>query len=180
MKKQTIKFSFFAIYIIDIVLMAILVFADQILKKWAVNTLKEKEDILFIPDFLHFHYLENNGAAFGMLKDQKAFFVLITVIFFLLFFYIIVKMPHEKKYYALHVVLSVLTAGAFGNFIDRIRLNHVVDFIYFICIDFPVFNFADICVTVSTIVLFLLILFKYKEKDLDFLSFSNNKYREIK
>ena len=58
-------------------------------------------------------------------------------------------------------------AGAYGNFIDRLRLGYVIDFFYFKLIDFPVFNVADIYVTVSTIVFCLLLFFYYKEEDLE-------------
>ena len=60
-----------------------------------------------------------------------------------------------------------LVAGAFGNCIDRIRLNYVVDFFYFKLIDFPIFNMADIYVTVSAVALILLVFIYYKEEDLE-------------
>ena len=71
----------------------------------------------------------------------------------------------------MRIICFVISAGAIGNFLDRVRLNYVVDFIYFSPINFPVFNVADIYVTVSFAVLILLIFFKYKEEDFDFLSF---------
>ena len=74
----------------------------------------------------------------------------------------------------------LVLGGGVGNMIDRIRLDYVVDFIYFSCINFPIFNFADMCVTIGTIVLVILILFVYKENDLSFLGFHQKKYREIK
>lgn len=63
--------------------------------------------------------------------------------------------------------------------IDRIRFDYVVDFIYFKLINFPIFNVADIYVVVATIGLMILMLFVYKEQDLEFLSFKQNRYREI-
>ena len=73
-----------------------------------------------------------------------------------------------------------LAAGAAGNFIDRLLRGYVVDFFYFSLIDFPIFNVADIYVTVATACLVILLLFVYKEEDLSFLSFNQKKYREIK
>ena len=64
--------------------------------------------------------------------------------------------------------------------IDRFRFDYVVDFISFVLIHFPVFNFADCCIVVSVMILFIMFLFVYKEKDLEFLSFKQNKYREVK
>ena len=166
-------------YITDAILILVLLGIDQALKQLALIHLKDHEDIELIEGFLSLHYLENNGAAFGMLKDQKAFFILITAVFFGLIAYIMIKLPEKKKYLELHIVIAVITSGALGNFIDRMRIDHVIDFIYFVIIDFPVFNFADICITVGTIWLVLLIIFKYKEQDLRFLSLSSNKYRKI-
>jgi len=62
----------------------------------------------------------------------------------------------------------LIFAGALGNFIDRVIRNYVVDFIYFKPINFPIFNFADICVTVGTFLLFISLMFVYKENELDF------------
>lgn len=62
--------------------------------------------------------------------------------------------------------------------IDRMRLNYVVDFIYFSPIDFPIFNVADIYVTVSMILLFVLVMFYYKEEDFEFLKWKQNKEQE--
>ena len=70
----------------------------------------------------------------------------------------------------LRVVLVMICAGAAGNFIDRVSQGYVVDFIYFELINFPVFNVADIFVTVGAALLVVLILFYYKDSDFDFLS----------
>ena len=68
------------------------------------------------------------------------------------------------------VVVDVLVAGAIGNFIDRLVNKYVIDFIYFSLIDFPIFNVADIYVTLSVIALFILIFFYYKEEDFKFIT----------
>ena len=79
------------------------------------------------------------------------------------------RFPAEKKYDPLLLVASFIAAGAIGNLIDRVMRKSVVDFIYFVPIDFPVFNVADIFVSCATAALMLLILFYYKDDDLDFL-----------
>ena len=68
-------------------------------------------------------------------------------------------------YTLLHIIASVLTAGALGNFIDRLRLGYVVDFFYFSLINFPVFNVADIFVVISFIGIAVSILFIYKDDE---------------
>ena len=76
-------------------------------------------------------------------------------------------MPREKKYLYLDYIIVLVVAGAIGNHIDRVINNYVVDFIYFSLINFPVFNIADCYVTVSMILLLILILFYYKDEDLE-------------
>ena len=71
------------------------------------------------------------------------------------------------RYLPLRLCAVGIIAGAWGNCIDRIRLNYVVDFLYFKLIDFPIFNVADIYVTVSTFTMALLICFYYKEEDFE-------------
>ena len=91
----------------------------------------------------------------------------------------LLKLPRHPKFAFLHVAIAVIIAGGAGNMIDRIRFDYVVDFIYFKLINFPIFNVADIYVVVATIGLMILMLFVYKEQDLEFLSFKQNLYREI-
>lgn len=168
------------LYIIDIVLLAVLVLADQFTKYLAVLNLKDKPAFNIISNVLELNYLENKGAAFGMLQNQKIFFVFVAAIFLAVIVFVLIKAPAEKKYNKLHVLLVFISAGAIGNLIDRLRLDYVVDFIYFSIINFPIFNVADMYVTVSTILLVIMILFVYKDHDFSFLSFKPQKYRELK
>ncbi|MDE7114399.1 MAG: signal peptidase II, partial [Acetatifactor sp.] len=88
--------------------------------------------------------------------------------------------PNKKKFVKVHVLLSVVIAGGIGNMIDRFRFDYVVDFISFVLINYPIFNVADIYIVVATLGLFVLFMFVFQEKDLEFLSFKQNRYREIK
>ena len=83
-------------------------------------------------------------------------------------------------YNAMHILLVMIASGAAGNMIDRIRNEYVIDFIYFVIINFPIFNVADIYVTVATFVFLILFLFYYQENDFSFLSFrQQKKFREF-
>ena len=164
----------------DLVGILLLIGFDQITKYLAVLQLKDKPAFSIINGILEFNYLENKGAAFGMLQNQKAFFVFVAVVILGVIAYVLYKTPDDKKYTKLHVLLSLIAAGAIGNMIDRIRLDYVVDFIYIVFINFPIFNVADMYVSFSTVFLVILLLFVYKEADLNFISFKQKKYREIK
>ena len=154
------------IYILGLVAVVIGVALDQFTKYLAVTQIKE-QPIILIDGVLEFRYLENRGAAFGMLQNQQWFFLIITVITLCLIVYTYIKLPREKHFTPLRICMITLTAGAIGNMIDRINLQYVVDFIYFKLIDFPIFNVADIFATCSTIALIVLFLFFYSEEDFD-------------
>jgi signal peptidase II len=106
--------------------------------------------------------------------------VLIAVIILALIAYVLWKTPYHRIYIKLHMALIFIAGGAIGNLIDRIRLDYVVDFFYFSLINFPIFNVADIYVTFSAVALVILLLFVYKEADLEFLSFRTKKFRDVK
>lgn len=168
------------LFVIDFIILILLISLDQFTKYLAVLKLKEQSAFDIIPGILELNYLENRGAAFGMLKNQKFFFVFVAIVIIGLIIYFLYKAPDTKKFNILHLLLVMIASGAIGNMLDRIRLDYVVDFIYLVIIQFPIFNVADIYVTVATAMLVILLLFVYKEEDLNFLSFKQNKIREIK
>lgn len=151
-------------------LIIILIAIDQITKILAFSNLRGIIGISLIPGVFELQYLENRGAAFGILQDHQVLFLVITIIAAIILTYIYGKLPEDKKYTPLRISYVLLMAGAFGNMIDRMIRGYVVDFFYFKLIDFPIFNVADIYVTVTMILLVILILFYYKEEDLEFLS----------
>ena len=170
-KKQRIS-SFVQLFIA----VALLTGFDQLTKFLAVENLKDKADIPLIPNVLYFQYLENRGAAFGIFQDQKIFLILLTSLILIGVCYVLWKIPADKKYIYLKLLCFLITAGGIGNLIDRIRLDYVIDFIYFAPIDFPIFNVADIYVSVGMILLFIVVLFYYKDEDFEFLKWkSKNK-----
>jgi len=153
-----------------LVLIILLVLLDQFTKSLAVQFLKDQESVVLIPGVLELEYLENTGAAFGILLGKQWFFYIITIIMMFVLIFIYFKMPMNKKYLPGHAVLIFIISGAIGNFIDRVVQQYVVDFIYFSLINFPKFNFADIYITCGCFVMFFLVLFVYKDEDLQFLS----------
>ena len=168
-----------SLLVTDFMLFVILVIADQLTKHLAVVRLKNQAAYNLINGILEFNYLENRGAAFGVLQNQKYFFVFVALIFIGVIVFVLIKVPTQKKYYSLNILLVMIAAGAVGNMIDRVRYDYVVDFIYLVCIQFPIFNMADIYVTTSTVILVFHILFVYKTNDFNFLSFNPKKFREL-
>lgn len=166
-KKQTNQKGKQLIFLLVAVL--VLVVLDQWTKHLAVMYLKDKEPFVLWQGVFELRYLENRGAAFGIFKDQRIVFLVMTVIIMAGTLWIYHKMPQTKRFLPLRLIATGILAGAVGNMIDRLLNGYVVDFFYFSLIDFPIFNVADIYVTVSSFMLLLLYFFFYKEEELDFL-----------
>lgn len=143
------------------------VIIDQFTKYLAVVNLQGKASFYIIGDFLRFSYVENRGAAFGMLQNQRVFFIVATIILSLVLIYMIWFSKRITK--TAKLTLSLVFGGAIGNFIDRLRLGYVVDFIdvrFGSVYNFPVFNIADSCLVVGITILIFLILFnKFDTKE---------------
>ena len=104
------------ILLIDVIFLAILIFLDQITKYFAIVYLKGQESLKVVDGVFEFNYLENRGAAFGMLQDQKFFFVFIAVVILAVIAYVLFKTPNQKKYTKLHIALVFIAAGACFGF----------------------------------------------------------------
>ena len=154
-------------YVIAIFTVLVTVILDQWTKHLAVLHLKDQEPFIILDGIFQLRYLENRGAAFGLMQNQRMFFYISTFIIAIMVIWFYAQVPMTRKYLPLRICSIFVLSGGIGNFIDRIRLNYVVDFFYFELIDFPIFNVADIYVTVSMFVLCFLIFFYYKEEDLD-------------
>lgn len=159
-QKRNHILSFFAGFLV-------LTALDQWTKSLAVQSLKGKSPYVIWDGVFELFYSENRGAAFGMLQGKQTFFFVIALGVFGVILYAMAKLPASRRYIPFELCMTVVAAGAAGNLIDRVSQGYVVDFLYFKLIDFPIFNVADIYVTVTTILLFLLICFYYKEDELE-------------
>lgn len=146
---------------------------DQLTKYLVTANLMLGEEIPLVKGVFQLRYIRNDGAAWSILEGKQIVFIILTpiVIFFLAKMF--VSLPEEKKYTPIRVITVFLTAGAIGNLIDRIWggealcQGSVVDFFDFCLINFPVFNVADIYVSLSVAALFVLMVFKYREEDFE-------------
>lgn len=153
--------------ITDIALFTLLVIIDRITKNWADTTLKENGPFDIIKNVVEFYYLPNGntGAAFGMLSGHRVLFLVIAVIVVTAIGYLVFYMPSGKKYRFIEILLVFIASGGVGNMIDRVAFGTVTDFIYVSCINFPIFNVADMYVSVCTVILAVIVLFCLKEAD---------------
>ena len=148
-----------------IMLAMFIVVLDQLTKYIAILKLKGKESIPIINNFLQFKYVENRGAAFGILQNKQLPLIIFTVVI-LIGIIIYIKNNSELSLLA-KISLWGIIGGSIGNLIDRIRLDFVVDFIdvnFWGYYDFPVFNVADSFLVVFTILLSYLVFFEKHER----------------
>ena len=173
-------------YVLFFFIAVLLILLDQWTKSLAVQFLKGGKELSLIPHILVLVYVENPGAAFGILHGQQGFFLIITIAVLLGILYVLWKLPKEmrlkarKEEIATNQLSSDISAREYKNKKENSLLplffilcfifsGAIGNFIYFKPIDFPVFNVADIYVTLSCIGLFLLAFFYYNEDDFAFL-----------
>ena len=162
MKKPLRLFIYF-------IVCALMVALDQFSKYLAVIHLKGKENEVWIKNVFELQYVENDGAAFSSFSGKQGFLLVVTIIVLLLVIIEFVRIPDGKRYIALRINFLMIVAGALGNMIDRVRQGYVVDFFYFVPINFPRFNVADIYVTLAMPLLVILLFFVYKDHETEFL-----------
>ena len=182
--KKTNKFM--GLSVLTIIMLVIL---DQLTKFQAVVKLRNGSPFVIIDGVFELRYLENQSVAFGFdivsffqkifkikyfTENPEAFLtakmvifsiVTIAVVILLMIFYS--RIPQTKRFLGINLILIFFVAGAIGNLIDRIVNNYVVDFFYFKLINFPIFNVADIYVTVAAFAFIILGIFYYKEEDFE-------------
>lgn len=136
---------------------------DRITKIWAMGNLRGIQPMVLVDGLLRFIYVENTGAAFGIFEGRPVFLLLTTgsVITGLLVWLLL---RGRKQPTTAQIALWLLLGGALGNFVDRLFLGYVVDYIEFLFFSFPVFNVADISVCIAFAILAGWLLFSKEEK----------------
>jgi len=152
-----------------LILFTLIVAADQITKLIIINSFGVGEGTPVISGVFEILHIHNSGSAWGMLSGKTLFLTLFSVILIGALIYVLIHIIGNRYYRILTILITCILGGAVGNMIDRIRLGYVTDFLYFKLIDFPVFNVADIFVTVPVILLIIFMIFKYHGDDFDVL-----------
>lgn len=153
-------------YVIYSVIILVGIFLDQLTKLLTANLMDLYESIPIIKDVIHITYVQNTGAAFGMMKDSRWLFMIVSTVMIIgLSLYLYLGHAESRLY---GISIAMIVSGGIGNMIDRIALGYVVDMIDFTLIDFAVFNGADsfVCVGAGLLILALIldIIKETKEK----------------
>lgn len=143
---------FFLIIVITLVI-------DQLSKYFVQANMLCGESIPILSPVFYLTYIQNPGAAFGILAHQTLFFVVVTLIVIGIIFYIYQFVVKRNEY--MYIALGLLTGGAIGNLIDRLRIGRVVDFLDFRI--WPVFNLADTAIVLGAGIL-VYYVWKHGEK----------------
>lgn len=144
---------------IAIGIILILTICDQLLKYWVASSIVLGGSTQLIPGIIELTNLRNSGAAWSLFEGQQTFFTIITIVAIIVIGYFIWQ---YRKNVPMLIGLSLIMAGTIGNFIDRLRQGYVVDMFETTFINFPIFNIADMCLTIGVIWLIICIL---REKD---------------
>ncbi|MGM9903988.1 signal peptidase II [Enterococcus sp. 10A9_DIV0425] len=145
------------------ILSASIIGLDQWVKWWIVNDLSLGETKSLIPGVLSLNHIRNTGAAWSMLEGKMWFFTIVTVIAVIVIITLMFKNRKNGNRW-LMIGLSLILAGAVGNFIDRIRLGYVVDMFQTDFMNFPIFNVADISLVCGVICVLIYIILDEKEQ----------------
>lgn len=140
---------------LDLLMVLVLVGLDQWVKVLVSTHFAEGSLHVVIPGVLGLTNLHNNGAAWSILAGQQGFFAILTIVVLVVLGYLLWRYRQRRW---LSIALSLMTAGAIGNFIDRVLQGYVVDMFQLLPINFPVFNVADCCLTIGVLLLIVLVL----------------------
>ena len=140
----------------------LIILADRLSKLWAVNFLEPIGKIEIVRGVFNLRYVENTGAAFSMLQGKTILLTMIPLLACIAMAYVLVTNKIKSRMGTWGI--SLILAGAIGNLIDRLFRGAVVDMFDFAVIHFPVFNVADIAVTVGAVMFFIYVIFFYEGK----------------
>ncbi len=148
---------------LSFVLTGIFIGIDQYTKYLAGHFLKEQPLVVWRGVF-ELRYCENTGVAFSMLENQRWLFIPTTVLAMIFVLILLWRSP-LCRHAVFRFSMILILAGGIGNLIDRTVYGFVVDFLYVKLIDFPIFNFADCCVVIGAVLLFIYFLFLFREPE---------------
>jgi len=128
---------------------------DQIIKNVLISVLSVGSSISVIDGFFSITMLQNTGAAFSILSSSTLFLILISIVALNLIYFFLIKGRELNRFDI--IVYGVLIGGIIGNLIDRVVHGSVIDYLDFNLFgyNFPVFNFADICIVISIILIII-------------------------
>ena len=143
-----------------------IIIIDQLTKAWARAALVNEPVVLW-KDVFSFRLIYNTGASFGIFKNKTMALTILSIVGMISMGVLYAWLPKTTRMRPMRLMLTLIIAGGIGNIIDRLWMKKVTDMLSFDLINFPVFNVADIGVTVGAIVMCVLWIFYYKDEDFE-------------
>lgn len=139
---------------------------DRFTKVLVINNLTLGESLSVIDGFFSITYVNNHGAAFGIMDGKVIFIVIVSVLIFAYLIYEIRKDSHSKL---ITTSISFVIGGLLGNLFDRVVYGHVIDFFdfNFFGYDFAIFNVGDAFIVIGTILLAIGFLLEERNENKD-------------
>ena len=153
-------------WVIFVLCSGVLVVFDLWLKYWAAGNLQNQPPRGLIPGLLGLTYLENPGAAFGLLAGfawGRYVLSIVSIVLMIGILWYYNRIPMEKRFWFIRVPLVLIFAGGVGNLVDRLAFGAVRDMLQFLFVNFPIFNLADVYVTVGAFSLIFITIFIVKD-----------------
>lgn len=151
-----------SVVIVNLICVAALIAADQVIKQWAVAALAPVGSMPLIPHVIELRFCLNEGAAFSMLSGKQGLLIAVTGVALAAVAWYLFFRCRGREHCWDRIAMILILAGGLGNLIDRVANRCVVDYLNLLFMEFPIFNFADICVCVGTGLFVLCILLEEK------------------
>lgn len=142
----------------------LVIIIDRLLKIWTTSQMSLHESKAGLTSIFNFFYIHNDGAGFGLFSGRQWFFYIVTVLIIVYLLYLIYR--HRQGKWYLTMTYGLLLGGAIGNFIDRILYGYVIDMIRLEFISFPIFNIADMALSIGVGLLIIQVLLDQNSEDL--------------
>ena len=153
-KKQSKRDRITALIAVGFV--ALLAGIDQLTKYFVVQLISPRDSVVIIKGLFNFTHWHNDGAAFGILSGRQTFLITITGVFLVVGIVMLIMGIFRSRW--LIASITLIIAGGIGNFIDRVSRGYVTDFIELKFINFAIFNFADMCAVIGSLLLFVVVV----------------------
>ena len=167
--------------LVPLISLCCIVGLDQWTKYLTVQNLSDGHEAKFIGESVVFSYQQNRGMAWGLFQNNQVLFTVLTLLAISVIIFLYVRTPWEPEYRPIRIAEVMLVGGALGNLMGDGSLFHgyVVDMIYVKAINFPVFNVADVFVSLAFVFMIILLIFVYNEEEFN-KCFGNFKPRKVK
>ena len=149
---------------IYVILIALIVAGDQLVKYAVASTMAVGQSISFIPGFMNITYVQNTGAAFSIFSNATWLLAIVSAVMAVVVVFCLFRFRKRFDSKLFNFSMAFIAAGAIGNVIDRIAHGYVIDMLEFDFVNFAIFNVADCFVTFGAIMFAVFVIWFWDKK----------------